>query len=258
MATERAARNMPIMVKNDEARRGLWDLSRAHRILDLEGHNDMSLGHCSMRDPWERGVWLKRGNIGLEEVHENDFILLDFDGNILAGEGVRHLEWPIHTEVLRARADLDFVCHTHPHWATLFSCTREKLMPLTNEGCWFTGPPPHYLTTSDLIDTPQLGKDLAECLGRGEAAFLRNHGIVSVGCTVKEMTLCAIFLEKACRAQLRLTASGLKHTPPPADEVEKKRKNIYPRRAIDNFWDYYNRRLDRLEGTLGVDKGENQ
>src|SRR5438046_348271 len=159
MATERAARNMPIMVKNDEARRALWDLSRAHRILDLEGHNDMSLGHCSMRDPWERGVWLKRGNIGL---------------------------------------------------------------------------------------------------GRGEAAFLRNHGIVSVGCTVKEMTLCAIFLEKACRAQLRLTASGLKHTPPPADEVEKKRKNIYPRRAIDNFWDYYNRRLDRLEGTLGVDKGENQ
>src|SRR2546425_964465 len=162
MATERAARNMPSMVKNDEARRGLCDLSRAHRILDLEGHNDMSLGHCSMRDPWERGVW------------------------------------------------------------------------------------------------PELGKDLAECLGRGEAAFLRNHGIVSVGRTVKEMTLCAIFLEKACRAQLRLTASGLKHTPPPADEVEKKRKNIYPRRAIDNFWDYYNRRLDRLEGTLGVDKGENQ
>src|ERR687896_553763 len=123
MASERAGRNMPIMAKNDDTRRGLWDLARAHRI----------------RDPWERGVWLKRGNIGLEEVHEEDFILLDFDGNILAGEGVRHLEWPIHTEVLRARSDLNFVCHTHPHWATLFSCTREKLMPLTNEGCWFTG-----------------------------------------------------------------------------------------------------------------------
>src|SRR5688572_25123858 len=183
MPAERPGRNMPIMAKNDDTRRGLWDLARAHRILDLEGHNDMSLGHCSMRDPWERGVWLKRGNIGLEEVHEEDFILLDFDGNITAGEGVRHLEWPIHTEVLRARPDLNFVCHTHPHWATLFSCTREKLAPLTNEGCWFTAPPPHYLTTSDLIDSPQLGKDLAECLGRGEAAFLRNHGILSVGRT---------------------------------------------------------------------------
>jgi L-fuculose-phosphate aldolase len=254
MPSERAGRNMPIMAKNDETRRGLWDLSRAHRILDLEGHNDMSLGHCSMRDPWERGVWLKRGNIGLEEVHEEDFILLDFEGNILAGDGVRHLEWPIHTQVLRARRDLNFVCHTHPHWATLFSCTREKLQPLTNEGCWFTAPPPHYLTTSDLIDTPQLGSDLAECLGRAEAAFLRNHGILSVGRSVKEMTLCAIFLEKACRAQLRLGASGFKYSAPPPDEVEKKRKNIYPKRAIDNFWDYYNRRLDRIEG--GKHEGE--
>jgi len=62
------------------------------------------------------------------------------------------------------------------------------------------------------------------------------------------MTLCAIFLEKACRAQLRLGASGFKYSPPPADEVDKKRKNIYPKRAVDNFWDYYNRRLDRIEG----------
>ena len=48
--------------------------------------------------------------------------------------------------------------------------------------------------------------------------------------------------------------SGFKYSAPPADEVEKKRKNIYPKRAIDNFWDYYNRRLDRLEGNTR--KGE--
>ena len=245
---ERPARNMPIMVKNDETRRGLWDLARAHRILDLEGHNDMSLGHCSMRDPWERGVWLKRANLGLEEIQEEDFILIDYDGNILAGEGTRHLEWPIHTEVLRARKDLNFVCHTHPHWATLFACTREKLMPLTNEGVWFTQPPPFYLTTSDLIDSIELGKDLAKCLGKAEAAFLRNHGTLTVGRTVKEMTLCSIFLEKACRAQLRLGASGFKYSAPGAKEIEKKRRTIYPQRAVDNFWDYYNRRLDRVEG----------
>lgn len=247
MATERLARNMPILAKNDEVRRGLWDLARAHRILDLEGHNDMSLGHCSMRDPWDRGVWLKRANIGLEEVFANDFILIDFDGNVLAGEGNRHLEWPLHTELLRARPDIDFACHTHPRYATYFSCTREDLKPYTNEGCWFSAPPAHYLTTSDLIDTPELGADLARSLGQGEAVFLRNHGMAVVGKTVKEMTLAAVFLEKACRAQLTLAASGFKHTAPDKAEVDRKRKNIYPRRAVDNFWDYYNRRLDRVE-----------
>ena len=245
---ERVTRNMPIMVKNDEVRRGLWDLARAHRIMELEGHNDMSLGHCSMRDPWGRGVWLKRGNIGLEEVTEDDFILIGFDGEILSGDGVRHLEWPIHTELLRGRPDINFVCHTHPVQATLFSCTREILKPYTNEGCWFTVPPPHYLTTSDLIDSIELGRDLSKCLGKAEAVFLRNHGMCVVGRDVKEMTLAAIFLEKACRAQLTLAATGLKHTAPDKAEVDKKRKTIYPVRAVNNFWDYYNRRLDRVEG----------
>ena len=248
MATERLVRNMPIMAKNDEVRRGLWDLARAHRILDLEGHNDMSLGHCAMRDPWDRGVWLKRANIGLEEVTESDFILIDFDGNILSGDGTRHLEWPLHTEFLRARPDVDFSCHTHSVAATYFSCTREVLKPYTNEGCWFTEPPKHYLTTSDLIDSVELGADLARSLGQGEAVFLRNHGMAVIGRNVKEMTLCAIFLEKACHAQLELAKTGLAHFPPDADEVIKKRKNIYPRRAVDNFWDYYNRKLDRAEG----------
>ncbi len=244
---ERLFSNAPIMAKNDEVRRGLWDLARAHRIMELEGHNDMSLGHCSMRDPWDRGVWLKRGNLGLEEVQEEDFILIDFEGNVLGGSGVRHLEWPIHTELLRARPEANFVCHTHPLYATLFSATREKLLPLTNEGAWFSIPPPHYLTTSDLIDTVELGRDLAKCLGKAEAVFLRNHGMCVVGADVKQMTLAAIFLEKACRAQIILAQSGLKHSAPPKAEIDKKRKTIYPVRAQNNFWDYYNRRLDRKE-----------
>ena len=239
--------NKPSMVKNDEVRRALCDIARAHRILDLEGHNDMSLGHLSYRDPWSRGVWLKRGNIGLDEVGEDDFILIDFDGEVLGGDGVRHLEWPIHTEIMRARADVMAVGHTHPLHATVLGCTGEVLRPYTNEGVWFAEPPPRYLTTSDLIDTPELGRDLAKCLGRADGILLRNHGVCFVGKSIKEMCLAGIFLEKAARAQVMLAQSGLEHTCPDAAEIEKKRKTIYPPRAVDNFWDYYNRKLDRVE-----------
>ncbi len=91
-------------MNDQELSSALRDLARAHRILDLEGHNDMSLGHLSLRDPLGRGLWLKRGNIGLEEVMEGDFILIDFDGDVLEGDGIRHLEWPIHAEILRGTA----------------------------------------------------------------------------------------------------------------------------------------------------------
>ena len=156
---------------------GLRDLARAHRILDLEGHNDMSLGHLSWRDPEGRGLWLKRGNIGLEEVQDSDFILLSFDGEVLEGDGLRHLEWPIHSEILRARPEVNVVAHTHPFHATALSATTAEIRPYTNEGVWFTESVPHFKLTSDLVNTPLLGRELAVALGPSAAAvLLKNHG----------------------------------------------------------------------------------
>lgn len=228
----------------------LNDLARAHRILDIEGHNDMSLGHLSLRDPGGRGFWLKRGNIGLEEVMgPEDFVLLDFDGTVLGGTGIRHLEWPIHSEILRLRPDVNVVAHTHPFHATVLSATTEEIRPYTNEGVWFADGVRHFKLTSDLVNTPELGVELAGALGPTAAVLLKNHGATFVGPDVREVTLAGIFLEKAARAQLTLAASGLGHSCPDPDEIRQKRQTIYPDRAVENFWQYYNRKLDRAEGS---------
>jgi L-fuculose-phosphate aldolase len=226
----------------------LHDLARAHRILDLEGHNDMSLGHLSWRDPEGRGLWLKRGNIGLEEVNDEDFVLLSFDGEVLEGTGIRHLEWPIHAEILRARPDVDVVAHTHPFHATALSATTVQIRPYTNEGVWFTEAVRHFKLTSDLVNTPLLGRELATALGPSDAVLLKNHGATFVGTGVREATLAGVFLEKAARVQLTLAASGIEHSYPDAGEISQKRLTIYPGRAVENFWQYYNRKLDRVEG----------
>jgi len=100
----------------------LHTLARACRILNMEGHADMTLGHLSLRDPEGRGLWLKRSGIGLGEVQGvGDFTLIDFTGRKLAGSGRLHIEWPIHAAVLRRRKDLNVVAHTHPFHACLFS-----------------------------------------------------------------------------------------------------------------------------------------
>jgi L-fuculose-phosphate aldolase len=229
----------------------LRTLARAHRILDLEGHNDMSLGHLSMRDPDGSGFWLKRGNIGLEEViGPEDFVLLDFDGTVLDGTGIRHLEWPIHSEILRLRPDVNVVAHTHPFHATVLSATTEEIRPYTNEGVWFADGVRHFKLTSDLVNTPELGVELAGALGSTAAVLLKNHGAAFVGADVREVTLAGVFLEKAARVQLTLAASGLEHSYPDSDEIRQKRLTIYPDRAVENFWQYYNRKLDRTEGSI--------
>ncbi|PRX96759.1 class II aldolase/adducin family protein [Allonocardiopsis opalescens] len=230
----------------------LEQVARAHRILEMEGHGDMSMGHLSYRDPHGRGLWLKRGNLGLEEVTGRDFILIDFDGRVLEGQGLRHLEWPLHAEIMLARPEVAVVGHSHPFYSTVFGATGAELGPYINHAVWFAHHGvPRFAETSHIITTPQLGKALARTLGPAEAVLMANHGVSFVGRDVREATLAGIFLEKAARAQLALASSGLAHHPPGAEESVEKYDVIYPDRAKNNFWMYFNRKLDAQEARQG-------
>jgi L-fuculose-phosphate aldolase len=226
----------------------LHDVARAHRILELEGHGDMSMGHLSYRDPFGRGLWLKRGNLALSEVQAEDFILIDFDGNVLEGTGLRHLEWPLHAEVMRARPDVTVVGHSHSHHATVLGATGSTLGPFNNHGVWFAEHGvSRFAETSHIITTVELGVSVAKALGDAEAILLANHGAAFVGDDVIEATLAGIFLEKAAKFQLDLASSGLAAEEPDHDETVEKFRRIYPRKAQLNFWMYFNRMLDAAE-----------
>ncbi|MGW8482752.1 class II aldolase/adducin family protein [Microbacterium sp. NPDC055903] len=232
----------------------LSDVARAHRILELEGHGDMSMGHLSYRDPWGRGLWLKRGNLALSEVEEDDFILIDFDGNVLQGTGLRHIEWPLHAEIMRARPDVNFVGHSHAHYATVLGAAEgEKLMPYNNHGVWFAKHDvPRYDKTAHIITEVHRGVEVAEALGDAQAIFLANHGVAFVGATVEEVTLTGIFLEKASRFQVDMRSAGLQPITPDPEEIIEKFDRIYPTKAQGNFWMFFNRRLERYEQHFGI------
>lgn len=232
----------------------LYDVARAHRILELEGHGDMSMGHLSFRDPWGRGLWLKRGNLALSEVNEDDFILINFDGDMVEGKGLRHIEWPLHAEIMKARPDINFVGHSHAHYSTVLGAAAdEMLMPYNNHGVWFAyDGVPRYSRTSHIITEVHRAVEVADELGKAQAIFLANHGIAFVGRSVEEVALTGIFLEKACRFQVDMRAAGLSPIAPDPKETKEKFDRIYPEKAQGNFWMFFNRRLERYEAEYGL------
>lgn len=231
----------------------LYEVARAHRILELEGHGDMSMGHLSYRDPTGRGLWLKRGNLALSEVEGDDFILIDFDGNVLEGQGLRHLEWPMHAEIMRARPDVNVVGHSHSHYATVIGASDLDIGRYNNHGVWFAEEGvPRYTDTSHIITTVELGKDVAKQLGKAQAIMLANHGVTFVGADVIQATLAGIFLEKAAKFRHDLAAMGGEPAVPDHAETVEKRARIYPPKAQRNYWMYFNRKLDRVEALQGI------
>lgn len=195
------------------------ELALACRILASEGLGDFVCGHASARGDDPGTFWLKGAELGMEEIGRDDLVLLDLDGNVLAGKRPRHLEWPIHAEILRARPDVRSVVHAHAPATVALGCTDVDLAPLCHEAIRWMPPPPRFTESSALIDTPDLGRAVAERMGSGAGFLLRNHGFVAAGGSVRAAAIMSIFLDRACQTQLTTMATGVHyHAASPADE----------------------------------------
>lgn len=224
-------------------------LGVAHRILAMEGHNDITLGHMSLRDPHGKGLWLKKASRGLDEIFTSeDFVLIDFDGHLLQPEGPLHSEWPIHTEIMRSRPDVNVVGHTHAYYSVLFSAAEQELAALNHEGANLVGNLARFRETAGLINTGALGRALAQSLGELSVVLMKNHGITFVGASVEEATMFGMFVERACKAQIELSATGWSWTTPnDADHDRKMNSTGAGANYQKIFFEYFARRLERHE-----------
>jgi ribulose-5-phosphate 4-epimerase/fuculose-1-phosphate aldolase len=216
------------------------------RILAAAGHDDLIWGHASIRDPGGKGVWLKSAEWSLAEVTADRVHLVDPDGNVLEGDGPRHSEYPIHTEIIAARPDVGAVVHTHPPHSVALAATGQPLRPVSHAANYFVPPDvPRFTDTADLVLTRELGRSLALTLGDARAVFLVNHGIVAVGATLQTATIAAVLLERACKQQILTASAGGWPTWSVPEESLAKREHIYGERAMAAVWDHLVRQLPR-------------
>ena len=214
------------------------------RILGLEDQGDFVWGHVSARDPGGRGIWMKASTWGFEEIGPEQVLLVSWEGEVLEGEGRRHIEYPIHTELMRARPDVNCVVHTHAPWAVAFASTHEPLRPISHEPTFFVPPEvARFTKTGDLITTPELGGDVAAAVGDRNAAFMLHHGIVTCGDDVVGGVMAAVLLERACRTNIRALAAGGPKSWSSDEEALAKREHCWPPALLRQAWDYLERRL---------------
>lgn len=221
----------------------------ASRVLALEDHGDLVWGHVSLRDPNGRGVWMKASGWGFEEVTPARVLLVGWEGEVLAGEGRRHAEYPIHTEIMRARPAVRCVVHTHAPHAVAFASLAQPLRPISHEGTFFVPPDiARFTRTGDLILTRELGEAVAGTLGARNAVLLVHHGIVTAGEDVETAVVGAILLERACSKQLLAMAAGELKTWSSDEEALAKREHCYSPALMQQAWAYLMRRSGEQEG----------
>ena len=218
-------------------------LAHAGRILEAEGQGDYCMGHVTLRlpDDPDRMLMKPGGGMGLEEMTPENIITINIEGEKVAGTHARHNEVFIHTEIMRARPDIQAVVHTHAPHAVVFSALGKPLQPVGHDGSAFFEALPVFSDTTDLIVTQALGKKVAQCLGPHQAILLRNHGIATAGRTLEEAIWLALKLDKACWMQLVAEAAGGAKLVTSPEEARAKKRINRPENHT-NLFDYLVRR----------------
>nr|WP_297542556.1 class II aldolase/adducin family protein [Amycolatopsis sp.] len=203
------------------------------------GLGDMVWGHASVRDPDGRGAWMKASGWGFEEIDDDRVVLVAPDGAVLEGTGKRHLEYPIHTEIMAARPDVGAVVHTHAPALAAFASLEVDLKALSHDAVPFAHPQlPRFTDTGALIAAPELGKALAERLGEANGILIPNHGAATAGPDIESAVMYAVLLERACRTQLMAMAAGGPVRWSDEAETRFKREQVWNPGQLRAGWGY--------------------
>ncbi|WP_202862542.1 class II aldolase/adducin family protein [Antricoccus suffuscus] len=187
------------------------------------------LGHISVRvgdqllircrGPRERG---------LAHTTPTDIHLVARDGSPgaageLAGGWTPPHELPLHVEVLNARSDVTCVVHAHPADVVAADLAGVRLQPIVGAydlpgAALVRGGVPVY-PRSVLINTTELGVEVADCLGSYPVVLMRGHGLISTGDTVAEAVLRAASVNTLAGLSLKILGAGGALRPIPEEDL---------------------------------------
>ncbi len=207
----------------------------ACQIVARHGHEDLTLGHASVRGPAGNTIFIKKKGKALREVTPADVMeisLEDPDGHLTPGA---HLETTMHIEAYLARPDVGAVIHTHPLHSVALGATDRPLAMLSHDGLLFPDGVPVFTGTAGLVTDPGHAREVARVLGHRRAALLRNHGILVAGEDIRWAVLAAITLERAAR--LQFVASVIGGLVPIPDEMAAELAEVkYQDDFADEYW----------------------
>lgn len=193
-------------------------------------------GHFSWRLPGQDHMLINSGASVRSALTVDDIVTIDFDGNLIEGDAVPPMEFHIHSEIYRKRADVNSVVHTHPTWSTLFSMTGNSVKPVIMQAS-VLGEIQQFPKTASINKRP-LGEELAECLGAHRVAMLKSHGAVIAAEGILEAFVLAFYLEENAHRQYLAQQIGEPMVLSP-EQIATISRNLWKPNLLQKVWAYH-------------------
>ncbi|MBP0592156.1 class II aldolase/adducin family protein [Paraburkholderia sp. LEh10] len=199
-------------------------------------------GHFSWRVPGHERLLINSGKSVRSALTIDDIVTIDFDGNLIEGDAVPPMEFPIHAEIYRRRPDVHSVVHSHPVWSTLFSMTDRTVEPVIMQAA-VLGEIRRFGKTASINKKP-LAEELADVIGPHRVAMLKSHGAVIAAEGILEAFVLAFYLEENAHRQYLALQLG-EPMVLSAEQIESIGRNLWKPNLLQKVWDYHAGKLQR-------------
>lgn len=164
-------------------------------------------GNLSLYDRKSGHIAISPSGMDYFQILPDDVVVMDLLGNVIDGKRKPSVEFRLHSIFYSERDDVNAVVHTHATACSVMAALHWSL-PASNYLIAFCGsteiPCAEYATFA----TSQLAKAALAGVGAGRAAFLANHGFISVGADLSSAFMLAEICEHCAEIHLRAKSVG--------------------------------------------------
>jgi ribulose-5-phosphate 4-epimerase/fuculose-1-phosphate aldolase len=201
----------PVQTSAEAERAARVDLAACYRLADRFGLNEGIDNHLTLLLPgYSDRFLLAPFGMHWSEVKASDFLVVDFSGRVLSGQGsVEDSALFIHQPVHRLSPQGRCVLHTHMPYATaLCMLENPRLEMAVQSALGFYDDVAYDPAYNGLAYDASEGERLAQSLGDKSVLMMANHGVLVVGNTVPLAFERLYFLERAAQAQVLALSTG--------------------------------------------------
>ncbi|QLY81453.1 class II aldolase/adducin family protein [Clostridium intestinale] len=165
--------------------------------LDRYGLIALSGGNVSLKVDEDRVLVTPSGMI-YEELEIDDIILMDLSGEVIEGTRKASVDTKALLYIYNNMPEINAVIHTHQPYATALGLVEEEfkcnLTTLANATKGSVNVCPFSSAASE-----QMGIEAVENLNGKLAVILKNHGVITVGNSLKQALYSCVYLEEAAK-----------------------------------------------------------
>jgi ribulose-5-phosphate 4-epimerase/fuculose-1-phosphate aldolase len=231
------------------------NLAACYRLVAMYGWSDLIFTHISAKLPEsvsgkDHHFLINPYGLMFDEITASSLLKIDLQGKQINESSfyVNHAGFVIHSTIHEARHDAVCVLHTHSRAGVAVSAQKEGLLPISQQSSLLLRSLAYHDYEGLAVHDDERDRLKAD-LGDNKYMILRNHGLLTVGCSVPDAFLAMYFLETSCQIQISAQAGGTL-SPVPQKVLDGVTAAVRVQQskgsAADLAWPALLRRLDRL------------